>query len=79
MGNKNKLTGIAPSIYDLNMAFYGTGDPDLPNMNSEEFKKMWECATPKTNKKIIGKVIITSTAMSDKRSWFKEIWESTKK
>lgn len=40
--------------------FYGTADPDTPNISPEQLAKMWDQARPKI-KGMKGKIIITGT------------------
>lgn len=51
---KKRLKG---ERYDAVAEFYGTSDPDTPNLSSEQLKRIFECAKPKLGKPI-GKVVI---------------------
>jgi len=78
MKTNKKLKGTSIDIASINMAFFGSADPDCPNISKEQLEQMWDKAMPKLKKDNIGRVIITSTASNNSGIEFKKLWENGK-
>ncbi len=74
MENK-KLKGAPISVAELNIALYGTADPDMPRISPEDYSKLWESAKPKLSNPPIGKIIIGST--TGENNFYKNLWDKS--
>lgn len=67
-----KLKGAAFNLWDINMALFGCGDPDMQFINDADRIKLFEEVYPKLNNPndIAGKVIISGIGGNSKSEFW---------
>jgi len=71
---KERLKGHGPSAYDMNMALFGQGDPDVPILTGDQRSDVFQQATP-TSPSIQGKIMIVGTGGElESEKGFKNLW-----
>lgn len=72
---KKKLKGTPPDVWAMNMALFGTADPDVPSINVN-YSKMWDLVKPTliNDNRVVGKAMLVGTGAENNGKDFWELW-----